>query len=200
MDQQKAKTPAAEKAESKSDESKSTYTAVVHFHGMGSQRRYEEVSRLVDCLDCYAGAHNKQQKTGLLREIKAHLETSRNGRTDDVSYLGVTHLKDKQRSKFRLYEVYWAPMMAGAVSTKEVVKWVLGRLATPVRMGKTPWRLRPRVKRSALYRLWSDHEKQGTMIFKAAICKNCCRAMMHSRARWRGKNIPRAVSVIFWHS
>lgn len=161
MDQKKETAQAAEKKQAKSEESPAPYTAVVYFHGMGSQRRYEEVSRLVDCLDHYAGVNHEQRKTGLLREIKAYLETCRNGRTDDVSYLRVTHIKDNQRPKFRFYEVYWAPLMAGAISTKEVVKWVLARLATPVRMGKTPWRLRPRVKRSALFRLWADHEKGG---------------------------------------
>lgn len=167
MSQKKETMPSSEKKQTKPEESSAPYTAVVYFHGMGSQRRYEEVSRLVDCLDHYTGVNHEQRKTGLLREIKAYLETCRNGRTDDVSYLRVTHIKDKQCRqdnkcpKFRFYEVYWAPMMAGAVSTKEVVKWVLGRLATPVRMGKTPWRLRPRVKRSALFRLWADHEKGG---------------------------------------
>ncbi len=159
---QKKETPqATQKKQAEPDESLAPYTAVVYFHGMGSQRRYEEVSRLVDCLDHYAGVNHEQRKTGLLREIRAYLETCRNGRTDDVSYLRVTHIKDNQRPRFRFYEVYWAPMMAGAIATKEVVKWVLGRLATPVKMRKTPWRLRPRVKRAALYRLWADHEKDG---------------------------------------
>jgi len=30
-----------------------SYSSVVYFHGMGSQRRYEETSRLIDSIDRY---------------------------------------------------------------------------------------------------------------------------------------------------
>lgn len=151
-----SETPAA--APGQPETASSEYTAVVYFHGMGSQRRYEEVSRVVDSLDRFARNVEKTEKVGLLGKIKARLEPGRGERKEPVAYLHVTHQNGSHNSEFRFYEVYWAPLMAGAVSTREVTTWLLGRLATPARMGRTPWRLRPRVKRAALYRLWADLE------------------------------------------
>lgn len=55
------------------------YTAVVYFHGMGSQRRYEELSRLVHALDIYDHLRPEDPGWGRLRFIRAVLEARRSG-------------------------------------------------------------------------------------------------------------------------
>ena len=50
------------------------YTAVVHFHGMGSQRRLEETSRMIDALDSYQYAEfNAGRPIGYFRDIEPRL-------------------------------------------------------------------------------------------------------------------------------
>src|SRR5260370_4438653 len=71
-----------EDAERPADEAgaatRASYSSVVYFHGMGSQRRYEETSRLIDCLDKYLGRqHREGNSLGMLRNIRARVEPLR---------------------------------------------------------------------------------------------------------------------------
>ena len=116
--------------------SKAPYSAVVYFHGMGSQRRYEETSRLVDCLDRYVvGRHREGKSLGVLRDIKARVEPLRSNSpsNDIVGYIRTRflNLDAGEASTVRFYEAYWAPVMAGNKSAWGIAKWAFRQPLRP---------------------------------------------------------------------
>jgi hypothetical protein len=133
-------------------------------HGIGSQRRYEETSRLVDRLDTYAGnEHRRGHSLGRLVNIKARIEPLTTGAPDDtITYIRTALLPPRapgtaqvQPSEtVRFYEVYWAPIMAGAKSPVGVIRWVFKQAWRPLTTLRTPWRERQRLRRSALVSLF----------------------------------------------
>lgn len=143
------------------------YTAVVYVHGMGEQRRFEEMSSLIDGLDSYAfqvtQQHPDPTRKGRDRrwlvDIKPGLEPCRVGDDkDDVGFLrmdcdppGRVH---RVGSLVRFYEVYWAPLVAGGSPITSVVPWLARQVMTPLRIMASPWRERQRLRRAALHGLW----------------------------------------------
>ena len=103
----------------------SSYSAIVYFHGIGTQRRYEEISRLIDSLDQYSGTQDPHT-VGKLRAQRVELEHSRIADKKDgsnyVSYIRFHRLltprpESKRRryiysGSFRLYEGYWSSLLA----------------------------------------------------------------------------------------
>lgn len=143
---------------SRQSTSPADYTAVVYFHGMGSQRRYEEVSRLIDVLDKHA--HDSSSAgNGRLSRIRARLEPNQTPGLKDRSFIKVTHSVKNSAgqfdySAFRFHEVYWAPLTAGIATNMGVLKWVLQQVTTPFKtLFFTPWRLRQRLRSAALFEL-----------------------------------------------
>jgi hypothetical protein len=134
-------------------EQRKAHTSVVYFHGMGSQRRYEEVSRLVDCLDKYS--FQDEDKTGVIREIHAGLEPCRQRDKKDVSFIRCVRVRNRRDANVRFYEAYWAPLTAGGVPSLQVLRWLLKQVPHPLRALRTPWRLRARLRRASLHGLWS---------------------------------------------
>ena len=134
------------------------YIAVVHFHGMGSQRRLEETSRMVDALDKLQRKSNATSAPlGKLLEIKPRLEQRRDGQPGNESYIRAywrhpTDLKAKGKT-IRFYEVYWAPLMAEGTSVRRTLLWLLGLTLRPLQTGSTPWRERQRLRRATLLEL-----------------------------------------------
>lgn len=141
------------------------YTAVIYFHGMGSQRRYEEPSRLIDALDTYL-SHANDDTLGIIREIKPKIEAMRGSKTETVDYIDTCHKipspnKDKpyDEKDIRFYEAYWAPIMARTRSPRDVACWALRQAIRPVLTWRTPWRERQRLRRSALSDLYDKPRK-----------------------------------------
>ena len=114
------------------------YTAVVYFHGIGEQRRFEETSRLIDSLDRYlAGCFLRKQPQGMLMGIKPKLRPGLADPSQVFTHIVTYYSPDrdadwKAASEVRFHEVYWAPIMAGEPSTLGVVRW-LGRHRTEFR-------------------------------------------------------------------
>lgn len=153
-----------------------SYTAVVYVHGMGQQRRFEEMSRLIDSLDKHANLRFRKASgdggfaPGMLARIKAKLEPCRltgAGTQDDVGYVRLDcdppwppedHPEYKRRHKvgslYRFYEVYWAPVAAGGTTVRSVVQWLAAQILTPVRTMRSAWRERQRLRRGALHTMW----------------------------------------------
>lgn len=146
------------------------YTAVVYVHGMGSQKRYEEVSHLVDALDDYAQGRNPTEaqipdrtkrliQSDYLTQILPYLENTE-APSEYTSYIRVSHkLHNKGLSDlepFRFHEVYWAPVTASGVPPREVFLWLLGQVSKPWAILRTPWRDRQRYRRSVLHRLRTE--------------------------------------------
>jgi hypothetical protein len=138
--------------------------SVVYFHGMGSQRRFEETSRLVDRLDSYTeSAFKRGLRLGQLGEIHARAETGVDEDAPDVSYIRAIHLHEFRnwegpRTNARFYEAYWADEMREERSVRAVIKWILRQVWRPVTMLWTPWRERQRIRRATLIELLETPE------------------------------------------
>jgi hypothetical protein len=147
------------------------YTAVIYVHGMGQQRRFEEMSRLIDSLDRHAfqvvrtdpDPNRKDRDPRWLVDIKPALEPCRvsDGGAEDVGFIrmdcqppGAVH---RVGSLYRFYEVYWAPLVAGGSPLSSVIPWLVRQVMTPVRIVGSPWRERQRLRRAALHGLWRRH-------------------------------------------
>jgi hypothetical protein len=138
-------------------EAASTYTAVIHVHGMGSQRRFEETATLIDSLDRYV--HKARRAAGALLRIAARSEKSRADPERTVSYIRTVWAEklpdgDQAYSQVRFYEVYWAPVMAGQQSPWRILRWIFSQVWRPWLTGWSPWRERQRLRRSALAQLF----------------------------------------------
>ncbi|MGH1365086.1 MAG: hypothetical protein ACRBF0_16100 [Calditrichia bacterium] len=119
------------------------FTGVVYYHGMGQQRHYEELSRLVEMLDRYDRSIGNTK----FRKIQARMESSERTALGDVSYI-------KVGSSFRFYEMYWAPITADGSSAIKVLLWLLSHVITPIKMMLSAWRSRSRLRRAILYGIW----------------------------------------------
>jgi len=134
-----------------------TYTAVIHVHGMGSQRRFEETGTLIDALDLHA--HKTGRRGGRLMDLKARTELSRLDPKRTVSFVRSVwreKLPDGSETyqQVRFYEVYWASIMAGQQSPWRILRWIFSQVGRPWRTMRTPWRERKRLRRSALAELF----------------------------------------------
>jgi hypothetical protein len=136
------------------------YTAIIYFHGMGSQRRFEETSRLIDSLDQFlAQSHKAGESRGFLTQIKPQLEPGR--QKPDQTF---THIRSIYRTSpkqawgaaqlVRFHEVYWAPVMAGQKSALGVLKWMGRQIGRPWGTLRSPWRERQRLRRASLAQLY----------------------------------------------
>ncbi|MBD2099273.1 hypothetical protein H6F90_29860 [Trichocoleus sp. FACHB-591] len=138
------------------------YTTVVYFHGMGRQRRFAELSRLVDRLDQHANFDKNQnlREVPRLRKIRAKIEPSRIcDLSDDVAFIELDYIHSKDgkwhRDSYRFYEVYWAYVTAGGVPLFDVIAWLFNQTLNPIRSILSPWRSRARLRRTYLHNLWS---------------------------------------------
>ncbi|WP_375687508.1 hypothetical protein [Pseudooceanicola sp. LIPI14-2-Ac024] len=143
------------------------YTAIVHFHGMGSQRRYEESCRLIDSLHRYLGSDAARAKSlGRLVGIGARQEPHRIDKDEVVTYVRARHLSagSREEREIRVYECYWAPAMAGSKSVVGITKWMLLQTVRPVYSLLTPWWERHGLRESMLLELRQDRTKwpEGT--------------------------------------
>lgn len=126
---------------------------VIYCHGMGSQRRFEETSRLIDALDRYSRA----AKVGRLGRIRTVPEPSRvEGDASTIGFVKCTFSEKNDAGDWsnykevRFYEIYWAPIMAGQKSAWRVLRWVASQALRPWRTVGSPWRERQRLRRAAL--------------------------------------------------
>ena len=129
------------------------YTAVVHFHGMGSQRRLEETSRLIDALDGFQYSEFKAGRPlGRLRQIEPRLITNEIESNEPHAYIRA-YLVGSQTAPWRnlrFHEAYWAPVMAEEKSALSIVFWIVAQWRRPVQNLFTPWRQRQRLRRACL--------------------------------------------------
>ncbi|MCY6382538.1 hypothetical protein [Hoeflea prorocentri] len=147
------------------------HISIVYFHGMGSQRRFEETSRLVDRLDRFLESVFKRGKPfGKLRRIRARAETGNTPNDPDVTFIRAIHLpgdesESQNPTKAQFYEAYWADEMQEKRSVYAVIKWILRQIWRPITMVWTPWGERQRVKRASLVELLEEKTQwpEGTI-------------------------------------
>ncbi|MEM1398253.1 MAG: hypothetical protein AAGF58_00155 [Pseudomonadota bacterium] len=137
------------------------HTAVVYFHGIGSQRRYEETARLVERLDSYLSMdHMIGGERGVLRSIVPRVELS-SELDEPVTYIDSRRIPvlgnyDIPSDRIRFYEAYWADVMAEPRGVTDVLRWMVSQVIRPIATVRTPWRERQRLRRSHLIELWQS--------------------------------------------
>lgn len=132
------------------------YSACIYVHGMGSQRRFEESCRLIDRIDAWVGC--KTYPTGYpirrLENVDTRVEPPRETGDPDLAFVKADLVegsgKSAVREAARFYEVYWAPVMAGQGSATAVFRWIMSQVLRPFATLGSPWRERPRLRRSTL--------------------------------------------------
>src|SRR5215510_4208134 len=79
-------------------ESRRGFTALVYFHGIGTPRRHEEISRLADALDQFAQTQ-EQGSVGRLRRFAVHWEPSVEPGFDDFAYVEMARFVERFAKK-----------------------------------------------------------------------------------------------------
>lgn len=139
--------------------------AVVYVHGMGSQRRNEETSRLIDAIDYYLVSKSfqtqefDQSKRGpregldyerIVAKRLRHKEGEDENyiRPMETIYVNPSDLDDKLKISF--YEAYWAHETAGGVSSLSVIYWLLTQIFTPLKILWSSWSMLARIRKNVL--------------------------------------------------
>jgi hypothetical protein len=121
------------------------YTAVVYFHGMGTQRHYEEVSSLLQQFDQLIYKTHFPGNPRSLQRCTVEVEQGRRGsglENMPVTYHKVIHpVKPGSNHPVtvRFYEAYWAAETVGGTNTLSVIAWVLKQAAKPIMVLKARW-------------------------------------------------------------
>ncbi|MEM6652037.1 MAG: hypothetical protein AAF582_05515 [Pseudomonadota bacterium] len=155
--------------------SKFDYTAIIYFHGIGTQRRYEEMSRLIDAFDQFSLLHD-QKEVGILRDQKLQMEPHvRGDQSDGNDFFSFLQFKRFIRPNprisarerpipvdtFRMYEGYWSDVVAAGLDAPRVLFWVYSKVIAPIRCLNAPWRDHQRLKLSYLFRTQRDDPQGG---------------------------------------
>jgi hypothetical protein len=137
------------------------FTAVVYFHGIGQQRHYEQVCRLVQRLDeyCYAryASGDPQFRDRRLVEIVGRPDPveADGEEADDIVYVRAKLSQPDGAApvQVRFFEAYWAPEAADAPGALAVVHWIARQFRTPLKTFFAPWRSYERLRRADLIAL-----------------------------------------------
>lgn len=136
------------------------HTSIVYFHGIGTPRRFEAISRMADAFDQFAQLQ-EIGSVGRLRQLDAHWETSRaKGEEGEIPYISMTrvvhrflrgkgyreHGRFQAEGSFRIYEGFWSPAVAGGFSAVQVFLWLLSNFVNPFLVLCRPWRTHIRLK------------------------------------------------------
>ena len=150
------------------------YVGVVYFHGMGSQRHYEDVSEIVDRLDrtAYELSHTEYPGLRLARRV-ARVERARDEGADrlggDVVYI-LARAIDRRKipasekrpdTVVRFYEAYWAPETVAGTRAPSVAWWLLRQTRKPLQLLLAPWRSYRRLRRGALVAIFVRRRDAG---------------------------------------
>jgi hypothetical protein len=139
------------------------FHAVVYVHGMGSQRRHQELSTLVHACHQYSGTLDRD--AGRLTRAEAHNEPFRgnetlSGNEPEIAYLKTIKQSDTTSSEHRFYEVYWAPITAGGTSALEVLRWIFPQSLNALRVIRAKFADFGRLRRVFLHRMYALEDNQ----------------------------------------
>lgn len=135
-------------------------------HGMGSQRRYGDMSQLVEALD----QRVRDTGAGEFVGIDVKLEPVRDPDAPPVAYLEARWKASGEaepQPATRFYEAYWAPITAGGVPARQVLLWLFAQVPKPLGGLATHWRGRARLRRSVLQGLSGVSDLQRRILFRA---------------------------------
>jgi hypothetical protein len=144
-----------------------TYTALIYFHGIGTPRRHEEMSKLADAIDQFSNFKGIDA-VGRFRQIDVNWEASRMLPDEIVPYVKMSRetaqadgdtKRFRRAELFRLYEAYWSPEVAGGFSVWGVLWWFTARFFNPVIVLSRKWRTHQSLKLAALFQLAADRTR-----------------------------------------
>jgi len=141
-------------------------TTVVFVHGMGSQRRYADLSGLAESIDQHVRSTSKDRIVGIDVKVESSTRIARG----NIAYLEARWLPSDEGAAargLRFYEAYWAPLAAAGVPARQVVAWMFRQVPKPISALLLHWRERPRLRRSVLASLDDVTDWQRTMLFRA---------------------------------
>lgn len=159
--------------------------AVVYFHGIGKQRRYEETAQLVESLDRAAAARTERAKgkrnfdPKLVAGFEFDTGLEPHGDSDDrIGFLEITpvEISGRRRTPIRLYEAYWAPIASHPHKLKEMWGWLIRQAFKPLHISRSPWRQRQRWRRSTLLQFQDAVPNGGGSNLKFGQCKKLIKA------------------------
>ena len=141
------------------------YEAVVYFHGMGDQRRYVEIGRLIDAFDQFAQPERRPAKSpGLIRRLEGRFDEPRADQEQLViGHAELQHDHIASRGRFRFYEAYWAPEAAKGVPVRDVVMWLAKNLFRPMGVLAARWRSHLRLRGTFLDHAVHDEELRDSL-------------------------------------
>lgn len=158
--------------EHENQDAKDEHVSVIYFHGIGNQRRFQETGRLIDALETYCISNQPDTEEQSNKSVPYELEvgsiqserSNDQSQNEDVSYVEVQLQKQMaqktERTRFRFYEVYWAPLAAKEVPPMEVISWMCkSAFRTMKAWFISRWRSRPSIRRMALHELREDITK-----------------------------------------
>jgi len=129
---------------------------------MGSQRRLEETSRMIDALDSFQYAEFKAGRPlGFFRKIEPRLIPPETVGSEPDAYIRATFFppQDAPGRNLRFHEAYWAPIMAEEKSALSIALWLVAQWRRPFQTLFTPWRQRQRLRRASLIDQFENHPK-----------------------------------------
>jgi len=149
--------PAAAETPPREDSRK--HVAVVFFHGIGRQRRYETTAYLLEALDDWVFASYRARDGQFPQprlDIRTRSEELRADGTPDGATI-VYQQADYQKIRVRFYEGYWAPATVMGTSAGAAFVWLMRQLLRPITVLWTPWRSYARLRRGDLF-TWSNRK------------------------------------------
>jgi hypothetical protein len=135
-------------------------TAVIVFHGMGQQVRWETIGTLIDTLDRHGHVHQRSVHTRQAAFTDGDKKELRLGRAECFMASpqpGGTPIET------HIYESYWTPITEGAVGTRDVVRFLVTAGWDGIRYSLRDF------KRHVLGRLQSYGEQQQWRQFGATL-------------------------------
>ncbi len=170
------------------------YTAVVYFHGMGQQRRHEEISGLVQQLDRLIGSRHRSDAS---RYPEAHLldhhvyEEPGSDPSDPqtVVYQEVRNPHVGATPRIRFYEAYWAPLAVGGTNAVSVVLWATRQWLRPFAVLQAPWREMQALRLATLYGIFEQrYERQEEQLSQSQ--RRSVQILQHLMDSYRGFGQP----------
>lgn len=141
-----------------------SHSAVIYFHGVGDPQRHVSLGNFLDHFDLYGQRQNKLH-AGHPRSFRyeAELFPGDDEVTNFVEFKRVIDRDGKTRvtRTIRVYEAYWVPEARSRFTVAATMAWLAGRVASPIRFLKSPWRAFPAIRLLSLFKVAETYPKPG---------------------------------------
>lgn len=141
-----------------------SHSAVIYFHGVGDPQRHVSLGNFLDHFDLY-GQRQDKRDAGQPRSFKYEAELFP-GDDEVTNYVEFKRVIDRDGETrvtriIRVYEGYWVPEARSSFTVAATAAWLAGRVASPIRFLKSPWRAFPAIRLLSLFKLAETYPKPG---------------------------------------